>query len=787
MGFGNRISNEAMNHVVRFIFLVQLVVPNSCSSDGTSTEKKQNRTLAAAKAPDEVLSVNPNKAKRRKAASSLPQLSGEHHQVFSLADNRLLAHMIRRNGLFIAPGYPGVAKYLSFRRPWLPWSINEKVDDQRVALAIKPTTWLVFPLSEEQAAASSKLVLRVKLPDRQKIRIKLNETQLDSGQIEAGWQTVTLQVPSGVVRPGENRLELKWMGRGRLADKKSNAAVQWIYLGPQQVANISAVEPASEGRLVLPADGGLAYYIYAYAETKLRLRFNSQPEGARCELGVRLLARGQQAIEQRRSESGLPPGRETQTYVDLQPVANKVARLELWARGKSCQNLELLEASLVRPGPAPAVKRGEPPRNVLFWMVDNVRADRYTLYNPRTRVRTPVIEKLGKTGAVFASAYIQGTESRVSHASIWTGMYPKQHRFVAPKAKLDLRWVTLPEAIRKTGLLTAAWIANGFVSKFWGFGEGWDRFTNTIHEGGGLSAEKLADHAIGFISEHDAEKPFYIYVGTIDPHVSWRGKQPWLDEYHPEPYSGLYKKNVMGVDVEKMASGKRQTTPQDRKRIIAIYDSTVSYNDQQLGRVLEALEKKGVRDKTMIIVTADHGEELWDYTRVGHGHSLKDQLVAVPLIIHYPPMFGSGVRVEQGVDVLSLMPTLLDALGAPIPPNVQAESMLPLTHGVGAGYPRPSMATQYELAHVIRLGRYKLWVGGKGEPRLYDLGSEEKEHKEHSDPLAQRWLTDALSTFLIYQQSWRSTRWGVASNHREELPRDLESGQELETIHPKMR
>ncbi|MFH1131005.1 MAG: sulfatase-like hydrolase/transferase, partial [Pseudomonadota bacterium] len=238
------------------------------------------------------------------------------------------------------------------------------------------------------------------------------------------------------------------------------------------------------------------------------------------------------------------------------------------------------------------------------------------------------------------------------------------------------------------------------------------------------------------------------------------------------------EKIVWGKDVEKMAIQKKTVSPADKKRIVAIYDSTISYNDQQLGRVLEELEKKGIREKTMIIVTADHGEELWDFGKIGHGHSLKHSIVAVPFIIHYPPLFGSGVNVREGVNVLSILPTILDAVGAPLPDDVQGSSLLPLVQGIGGGYPRPCLATQYELAHTIRLENYKLWVGGKGEPSVYDLASKNGENEEVNAklPTVTRWLTDCLSTFLIYQDRWRQPRWGVASNHLAAFPADLEQG-----------
>jgi choline-sulfatase len=673
-------------------------------------------------------------------------------------------------------GYPGFAKYTNFGRPWTTWELNQKEEGRRVALANRTVTWVNFPLTQEQAGARI-LSIRLLSPGAQGLRVLVNKTRLDTAKISSGWQTVSLSIPPGAIRSGENRLELSWGNTGRIGKKNASAAVEWIAIGPKTLSDATSLEVLIDGKLNLPKAGGVAFYVSPYKGAKLKLRYKDVGEG-RCQVTVRLYYRGGlKPIETNVTQMAKKIEGELLSVVNLDPVAEKVGRLELMAGGDNCKAVGLSEAAIVMPEAAPKVARGKAPRNVLFWMIDNVRADRYSLYNPKTRVKTPIIEELGKTGTVFERAYIQGNESRVSHACIWTGMYPKQHKFIDPKAKLSSEWVTMPEAVRKGDLYTAAWIANGFVSKFWGFGKGWDFFRNNLHEGGGLTGEALADMAIKFIEER-GEKRFFGYVGTIDPHVSWKARQPWLKEYHPEPYDGPFKKNVPGKDVEKMATGKRETSLADRKRVIAIYDSTVSYNDQQLGRVLKALKDRGVRDETMVIITADHGEEFWEYGRIGHGHSAHQELVGVPLIIHYPPLFGRGVRVREGVNVLSLMPSILDAIGVPIPSTVQGESLLILAQGEGRGYPRPAMSTQYEFAHTILLERWKLWVGGKGEPQLYDIDSKEGERREigADHPLELRWLTDSLSTFLSYQTQWRELRWGVPSNQKSQMPEDLETG-----------
>lgn len=708
---------------------------------------------------------------------AFPASAAVHHPVFSLTDNRLLAHVIRDGGLLVPAGHPGLAKYLNFGRPPDSVRLNAREEGRAVALALRKLVVLRVPLGAEQASARQ-LGLRLKLARAGRLHIRLNGTDLKPVDLPAAFETVSLPVPAGALVAGENRVQLQLGGGRSVGGEKVYGALEWLYLGERPLSAVATLGPARARRLVLPRDGGLAYYVHPYRGARLRARFTA----ASCALRVRMVAHGARPVEIVKSDGG--KGGIVEATVELGPIAERVARLELTAHGPSCRELELLEAVIEMPGPAPVLRRGKAPKQIVFWMMDNARADRYRLYNPSTRVETPVLTELGRTGTLFARAYVQGNESRVSHASLWTGAYPKQARFIEPKAKLDLAWVTFPEAIQKAGFHTAAWIANGFVARRWGFGEGWHLFKNYIHDRADvpqpspLSAEGLAGYAIRFLEKPPKDRLF-LYLGTIDSHVSWRGRQPWLKRYHPEAYTGtVFKKDVPGTVWVKIATRERAVTPEERKRVIAIYDSTVSYNDHALGKLLDALKAKKLRDETMIVVTADHGEELWDHGRAGHGSTIRQELVAVPLLIHYPPLFGKGVVVKQGVDTLSIMPTLLDAIGAPIPDTVQGESLLPLAQGIGAGYPRPAIASQYELAHAMRLERWKLRVSGVGRVELHDLESKEGEHRELSAarPLEVRWLTDALSTWLTYQARWRSLRWGVASNHTAALPDDLEAG-----------
>src|SRR6185312_2320229 len=111
-------------------------------------------------------------------------------------------------------------------------------------------------------------------------------------------------------------------------------------------------------------------------------------------------------------------------------LSGQVVRLELTADG-ACTQARLRTAALTMAGDAPAEHLGKRPRNIVFWMSDDTRADRFDLYNPKSRVKTPVVDALAKTSTRFQVAYVQGNESRVSHASLWTSLYPGEHHFIA--------------------------------------------------------------------------------------------------------------------------------------------------------------------------------------------------------------------------------------------------------------------------------------------------------------------------------------------------------------------
>jgi len=680
------------------------------------------------------------------------------HPVFDLVANRSLAHGIQHGGLYIAAG-PGFPRYTHFGRP-NTWRGRAVEEGHKVWLA-STASILEVPLTAEQAKATT-LWVRLKASGKQSVKISGAGKSSASVGVDVGWHTVAIPLPADMLVTGENKLLLGFAQTGTFGAQKASAAVEWIAVGGSAAPADGGLKLAQSDGLSLGKETGLAYYVEVPAGGALSL---SGQDGG-CALHVRALA-GHKALVDANITVGAP--------LSLAAAAGKIVRLELLADGASCTATKL-EAQLLADGDGVgAAKYDKRPRNVIVWLTDSTRADKYRVINPKTRVETSVMDAFAKKATVFATAYVQGNESRVSHASLFTSLYPAQHKFIAEKAKLNPAFVTMPEALKALGLHTVGIMANGFIDAFWGFGEGWDVLKNHIHDGGGLKAEDLVKVAKTFLEKEHA-KPFFTYLGTIDAHVSWRAHAPWIQKYDPEPYSGPYVKALLDPTLDQIVAGKIKMTDRDKVRVLALYDSDVSYNDQQFGELLKTLESLGRMEDTMIVLTADHGEEMYDHGRIGHGQSLHEELVHVPLMVYYPPLFPAGKKVEEGVESIDILPTLVDALGGKPPADAQGQSLVGLAQGVGAGYPRPAIASQYELAHTMRLGRWKLWVGGSGDVKLFDLVTDPGGLKELGQEHAteRRFVADALGLWMAYQGKWKKSRWGVASNQTAAFAADLD-------------
>jgi len=275
--------------------------------------------------------------------------------------------------------------------------------------------------------------------------------------------------------------------------------------------------------------------------------------------------------------------------------------------------------------------------NILFLSIDAVRADRLAAYG-YARKTTPVIDALAEEGALFLNAWAHAPSTRYSIPAIITGRYPSQ--IIWNKAMwwpgLSSDNDTMAEKLKARGLTTGALLSYNYFDPKRRMNQGFDFYDNSLaplHQGRdpasttGSSARELADAAIRFLEAHQ-EKRFFLWAHFYDPHYAW--------QEHP--------------GTQNFGSEK-----------VDLYDHEILFTDEQIGRVLARLTDLGLRDKTAIVVTADHGEGLGEHGIKMHGYHLYAAQTKVPLVMRIPGL--KKRRISTPVGHVDLLPTFINLVG----------------------------------------------------------------------------------------------------------------------------
>lgn len=297
---------------------------------------------------------------------------------------------------------------------------------------------------------------------------------------------------------------------------------------------------------------------------------------------------------------------------------------------------------------------------VILYLVDTLRADHTTPYGYE-RKTTPELFKFATDAVLFENAIAHASWTKPSVASLMTSRLPSRHRAVQLRDPLDSGQVTLAEMLDGRGFATGAVIANSVIyATDSNFHQGFDVFAG-LHGGEGrrsklVDTRPLVDKALEFLDSRRG-LPTFLYVHTMDPHVPYAPPPPFDTLFDPKPIEGH-----PGVDPRTDFK-----EPLDRERLIAQYDGDIAYGDQQFGRFIDELKKRGVYDDALIFFAADHGEEFQDHGGWLHGRSVFDELIHVPLLVKFAAQRGAGSRVPQMVALSDVLPTILEAVGMPVP------------------------------------------------------------------------------------------------------------------------
>lgn len=347
--------------------------------------------------------------------------------------------------------------------------------------------------------------------------------------------------------------------------------------------------------------------------------------------------------------------------------------------------------------------------NIVLFTIDTLRADHLECYGYEG-VKTPHINGLAAEGVRFAHFISQAPLTLPSHCSIFTGTYPLFHG-VRDNGGFYLKenHTTLAELLKVRGYRTGAFVGAFVLDSCWGLDQGFDyyfdNFDLTKYRRISLDAvqrrgDEVLDEARRWIEARLDDK-FFVWIHLYDPHTPY---DP------PEPFKTQYQGRMFGL-----------------------YDGEIAYVDFLIGEFIAFLKARGLLEKSLVILTADHGESLGEHKESAHGFFVYDAVLRIPLIIRFPQnMKLEGVVVSTQAQSIDLMPTILQLIAVPVPSSVQGKNLLPLIAGKKSQAQPAYSETFYPRYHYgwselrsLRQGNLKFIAAPR--PELYDLSLDPRE------------------------------------------------------------
>jgi len=289
--------------------------------------------------------------------------------------------------------------------------------------------------------------------------------------------------------------------------------------------------------------------------------------------------------------------------------------------------------------------------DVFIIIIDTLRADHLSCYG-YDRLTSPCIDSLAAEGTLFTRCQAQSPWTLPSHATIWTGLTPVSHqagRRADQTYGLDSELSTIATILKDNGYITGGFVNVAILRREFGFANGFDHY-NINMTGHGRAGETV-DEVLTWLHENRGNpRPFLVVIHLFDPHSPYSPPPPFDTLFCPE--------GVDGFDSWEISSDGTILNPEDKDHFVHLYDDEIRWTDSQIGRLFSGLRYLGMADNSIIIITSDHGEEFLEHGYVGHGHTLFQELLHVPLIIAAPGV-QHGVRDSSLTGQVDILPTLL--------------------------------------------------------------------------------------------------------------------------------
>lgn len=434
---------------------------------------------------------------------------------------------------------------------------------------------------------------------------------------------------------------------------------------------------------------------------------------------------------------------------------------------------------LVVREPAPH-RPGDNRPSVVLITLDTVRADRLSVYG-YARDTTPSLRRWATDATVYRDALSSSNWTLPTHGSLFTGQQPWRHGARSspdggPSA-IVASTQTLAEVLAAAGYRTAGFAANSaFLTPAFGFDRGFSHyFTPTVEDfftplhrrylireairrrltpprrPRFVDAAQINRRTAEFLeSARSSRQPVFLFLNYMDAHDPYLPPQPFSDLFPGRDDSfnwDQFGRLVQEVGVER----QRSLSDREAQHLQSQYDGALAYLDHELSSLFQTLRRFGLNENSLIIVTSDHGEALGEHGRLGHGTSLHQPQIHVPLLIKFPDA-RRGAVVDTPASSVDILPTVLDVVGLPVPPGVDGASLVPTEHAAtrwrasewGASPVAGTQGTDPDVLAVFR-GPLKEVVTYRGGNRLHDLSGDPAESRD-------------LASTRVLPEGWHSKR-----------------------------
>jgi len=353
----------------------------------------------------------------------------------------------------------------------------------------------------------------------------------------------------------------------------------------------------------------------------------------------------------------------------------------------------------------------EPPPSIVLITLDTTRVDHLSCYGYE-RETTPRLDAFAARAVRFRRAWSTSSWTLPAHASLFSGLYPSRHgahydsggdavlgsvvRLPAAAyvkaGMLHGEVTTLAEMLAARGYRTGAFVAGPWLHRSFGLLQGFEVKDDRVAGFAGRPADEITRNAVAWLRTIPPNEPYLLFANYFDPHAPYEPARSYADlPRAAEPFDPPYA---------ELMRGTVRLGPDERAILRDRYDAEIRVMDGELGRLLDEVLARPGAERTMVVVTADHGEALGEEGRFGHGYWLSEELIRVPLIVRYPHDRDGGSWNDAPVQLVDVLPMLAGELGMALPEGVE---------GVAVGQRQIAYAELYqEATAVLRFGeQYK--------------------------------------------------------------------------------